>query len=213
LHATHFYFLPAHNASLPSDRDSEEDASSSEVSDRRSMYSKNGKLLYRESLRYVNTHNIESRDAISLDRFSDMLQTLRDPAAFVKAALSGDFDANHVSIYSDDVPDTKMFHDVDSIGIYSSSIPVSPSGRVIINTTTTHDVNGTTSKNHVGVKLPGDDQYTEICDVPNYMFGRFGDLGRFSVSYNLLHIHMSGLGCNIHTHTSVFSFVGMYMFP
>jgi hypothetical protein len=99
------------------------------------------------------------------------------------------------------LPLVDVHQDIDSIGIYSRNIPVSyEHGHIFINTIVAR-TDGVTSKSHVGFQLDGEEEYSDIGTTPNYMFGKFGDLGRFSVSDNLLHHQMFGQWTNIFIHT------------
>lgn len=142
---------------------------------------------------------------ISLEFFNELLNDIRNPADYVAASLSGNFGGSRgeASIrLGASQGDFQVHQDVDSIGVYSQNIPVAHSfGRLIINTTI-GEVRGVSEKTHVGVRLEGDEDFQDINGIPNYIFGRFGDLGRFRVSnILLLHLQMFAQCRNfIHTH-------------
>ncbi|SAL96836.1 hypothetical protein [Absidia glauca] len=124
-----------------------------------------------------------NEDGISLGLFNDLLSEITDPVAYVKAALSGDFggDRGKVTVsLSAAHPTVSLHQDVDSIGIYSDTIPVNQ-GKVVISITAVH-VQRIKTKSHVGIRLPGEDHHTDVAGIPNYCFGKFGDLSRYNVS-------------------------------
>ncbi|SAL98911.1 hypothetical protein [Absidia glauca] len=126
----------------------------------------------------------DNDDALDMETFYDMVMRIPNSHEYVQAALAGKLNNEDTNVFADDSAGAiKFYHDVDSIGIVSNSVPAHPNtGRVIINTTSTSDIDGVTTKNHIGFHLPGHiDDFAEVSDVPNYQFGRFGDLGRFTV--------------------------------
>ncbi|SAL96919.1 hypothetical protein [Absidia glauca] len=126
-----------------------------------------------------------NEDGISLGLYNDLLSEATDSVAYVQAALSGDFGGNRgratVDLRSSH-RSVNFYHDIDSIGIYTTHIPLQrPFGRLMVNTTMT-DIGSVLGKTHVGIQLGGEDEYTDIDTAPNYTFGKFGDIGRFTVA-------------------------------